>query len=381
MADTTSKKKSKVKSGKKREMVQDDATVKRAKQQLKRKAVESSEDEEPTVVEPTVANTPSKKRKIESSSSSSSSTSSSEKKAKASSDVEGFEEATATAEEEGGVLLSTKTFESLEVAQKTKDAIADFGHSNLTQIQALSIPHLLKGKDLLGQAKTGSGKTLAFLIPAIEVMVRSSFKPRNGTGAIVISPTRELSIQTYGVARELMKYHTQTHGLVIGGANRKAEADKLVKGVNLLICTPGRLLDHLHNTRGFQFGNLKCLIMDEADRILQIGFEEEMHQILKLLPTTRQTMLFSATMTKNVQELANVSFREKPIVVEVLLPLLHLRSIVTLAIENLFLKLPVPVSLVGSLEHKRSFYFIFFFIFLPKLKIILFPTRRKKEIR
>jgi len=181
----------------------------------------------------------------------------------------------------------------------------------------MAIPKLLEGRDLLGQAKTGSGKTFAFLIPAIELLVRASFKPRNGTGAIVISPTRELSIQTYGVVRELMKYHTQTHGLTIGGANRKTEAEKLTKGVNLIVATPGRLLDHLHNSRGFIYKNLKCLIMDEADRILQIGFEEEMHQILKLLPENRQTMLFSATMTKNVQDLANVSFREKPVVVEI----------------------------------------------------------------
>lgn len=101
---------------------------------------------------------------------------------------------------------------------------------------------------------------------------------------IIISPTRELSLQTYGVVRDLLKYHSQTHGLVIGGANRKAEADKLIKGVNLLVATPGRLLDHLQGTRGFIFKNLKCLIIDEADRILQIGFEEELRAIINLLP-------------------------------------------------------------------------------------------------
>src|SRR5205809_7464506 len=94
-----------------------------------------------------------------------------------------------------------------------------------------------------------------------------------GTGVIVVSPTRELALQIFGVARELMGYHSQTYGIVIGGANRRAEADKLSKGVNLLIATPGRLLDHLQNTQGFVFKNLKALVIDEADRILEVGFE------------------------------------------------------------------------------------------------------------
>ncbi|GMG39173.1 unnamed protein product [[Candida] boidinii] len=168
----------------------------------------------------------------------------------------------------------------------------------MTEVQARTIPPLLAGKDVLGAAKTGSGKTLAFLIPAIEILYSLKYKPRNGTGAIVITPTRELALQIFGVARELMANHSQTLAIVIGGANRRAEAEKLAKGVNLLIATPGRLLDHLQNTKGFIFKNLKTLIIDEADRILEIGFEEEMKQIVKILPNEkRQTMLFSATQT------------------------------------------------------------------------------------
>jgi ATP-dependent RNA helicase DDX18/HAS1 len=158
------------------------------------------------------------------------------------------------------------------------------GFTQMTEVQARSIAPALTGRDILGAAKTGSGKTLAFLIPAIELLSRAKFKPRNGTGAIVISPTRELALQIFGVAKELLKYHHQTFGIVMGGANRKAEAEKLQKGVNLIIATPGRLLDHLQNTKGFLFKNLKALIIDEADRILEIGFEEEMNQIVKLLP-------------------------------------------------------------------------------------------------
>lgn len=137
-------------------------------------------------------------------------------------------------------------FESLECNENIKKAIKDMGFTQMTQVQASTIPPLLEGKDVLGAAKTGSGKTLAFLIPAIELLVRKKFKSRNGTGVIVVSPTRELAIQIYGVVEELCKYTEHiTHGIVIGGANRKTEADKLVKGVNLLVATPGRLLDHL----------------------------------------------------------------------------------------------------------------------------------------
>lgn len=107
----------------------------------------------------------------------------------------------------------------------------------------------------------------------------------SGTGVIIISPTRELSMQTFGVLKELMKYHHHTYGLVMGGTARQAEAQKLSKGINILVATPGRLLDHLQNTPDFLYKNLQCLIIDEADRILEVGFEEEMKQIINLLPS------------------------------------------------------------------------------------------------
>lgn len=104
---------------------------------------------------------------------------------------------------------------------------------------------MLVCRDLMGAAKTGSGKTLAFLIPAVELMYKMRFMPRNGTGCIIISPTRELSMQTFGVLKELLKYHHHTFGLVMGGVNRHDEVKKLKKGINILVATPGRLLDHL----------------------------------------------------------------------------------------------------------------------------------------
>lgn len=221
---------------------------------------------------------------------------------------------------------------------------------------------------MLGGAKTGSGKTLAFLVPAVETLNALRFKPRNGCGVIVISPTRELALQIFGVAKELLEQHSQTFGIVMGGANRRAEAEKLSKGINLLVATPGRLLDHLQNTP-FVFKNLKALVIDEADKILEVGFEDEMRQIskppsissvfltrlfhnllfffkcalaalstretyivvylylarqllttsaaVKILPSDRQTMLFSATQTDKVEDLARISLRPGPLHINV----------------------------------------------------------------
>lgn len=208
-------------------------------------------------------------------------------------------------------------FSNVELSEPTQKAITEMNFTKMTEVQARCIPALLAGKDVLGAARTGSGKTLAFLIPAIELLYKMKFKPRNGTGAIIVTPTRELALQIFGVAKELLKYHNQTFGLIMGGANRKAEAEKLAKGVSLLIATPGRLLDHLQNTRGFVFKNLKSLIIDEADRILEVGFEEEMKQIVQILPKDRQTMLFSATQTTKVEDLARLSLKRAPIYINV----------------------------------------------------------------
>lgn len=209
-------------------------------------------------------------------------------------------------------------FADLELSAKTVSAIQEMGFETMTEIQRRGIPPLLAGRDVLGAAKTGSGKTLAFLIPAVEMLSALRFKPRNGTGVVVVSPTRELALQIFGVARELMAHHSQTYAIVIGGANRRAEAEKLGKGVNLVVATPGRLLDHLQNTEGFVFKNLKALVIDEADRILEIGFEDEMRQIVKILPKDeRQTMLFSATQTTKVEDLARISLRPGPLYINV----------------------------------------------------------------
>lgn len=203
------------------------------------------------------------------------------------------------------------------VSDNTLKAVQEMGFEHMTEIQHKSIRPLLEGRDVLAAAKTGSGKTLAFLIPCIELIYKLKFMPRNGTGVVILSPTRELAMQTYGVMKELMIHHVHTYGLVMGGSNRSAEAQRLANGVNIMVATPGRLLDHLQNTPGFMFKNLQCLIIDEADRILEVGFEEELKQIIKLLPKKRQTMLFSATQTRKVEDLARISLKKEPLYVGV----------------------------------------------------------------
>jgi len=216
-------------------------------------------------------------------------------------------------------IMSDVAFESLDgkVSAHTLKAIKEMGYTHMTEIQAQSIPPLLEGRDILAAARTGSGKTLGFLIPAIELIYKLKFMPRNGTGVMILSPTRELAMQTFGVLRELMQFHSHTFGLIMGGADRKTEAAKLSKGVNILVATPGRLLDHMQNCPDFIFKNVQCLVIDEADRILDIGFEEEMKQIIRLLPKKRQTMMFSATQTRKTEDLARISLKGEPLYVGV----------------------------------------------------------------
>ncbi|EPQ09677.1 ATP-dependent RNA helicase DDX18 [Myotis brandtii] len=114
-----------------------------------------------------------------------------------------------------------------------------------------------------------------------------------------------------------MTHHVHTYGLIMGGSNRSAEAQKLANGINIIVATPGRLLDHMQNTPGFMYKILQCLVIDEADRILDVGFEEELKQIIKLLPTRRQTMLFSATQTRRAEDLARISLKKEPLYVSV----------------------------------------------------------------
>ncbi|CCW66980.1 unnamed protein product [Phytomonas sp. Hart1] len=191
----------------------------------------------------------------------------------------------------------------------------DMKFTSLTGIQARCIPAALQGKDLLAEAKTGAGKTLAFLIPIVEIITRAGFRPSNGTAAIIIGPTRELCLQIEGVLLKLLKYFNGsiTFLCCIGGQNRKQESFKLVNGVMIVVASPGRLLDQLKLTDDWHTNNLLILAVDEADRVLDNGFEEDMREIVSLLPQQRQTFLFSATQTTRVEQLARISFQKKPV--------------------------------------------------------------------
>ncbi|VDP92418.1 unnamed protein product [Echinostoma caproni] len=204
----------------------------------------------------------------------------------------------------GTGLVLEGLFDELPISEPIKKALRAMGFTKMTEIQQNCLPQLLEHRDVMACAKTGSGKTLAFIIPVVELMLQLGLQPRNGTGAVIISPTRELSLQTYSVLREVTQFTSLRIGLIMGGSNRQTEAQNLEKGVTILVATPGRLLDHLTNTKNFLRHNLKALVIDEADRLLDIGFEVEMHQIIRLLPAVRQTMLFSATLNEKTRHLA-----------------------------------------------------------------------------
>ncbi|XP_014221984.1 probable ATP-dependent RNA helicase pitchoune [Trichogramma pretiosum] len=214
-----------------------------------------------------------------------------------------------------------RSFSSLKdkVSEDTLKAIAEMGFTKMTAIQAAAIPPLLDGHDLIGSAQTGSGKTLAFLIPAVELIRKAKFKHYNGTGCIIISPTRELSMQTFEVLKKLMATnHKHTCCLLTGGSRTTLdEVEQLKRGKNIVVATPGRLLYHLQSTKDFYFARLRCLIIDEADRILDDGFEKELKQIINILPKERQTMLFSATQNEKTVALGTLVLKASPIYIGV----------------------------------------------------------------
>ena len=197
-------------------------------------------------------------------------------------------------------------FADLPLSKRTRDGLQTAGYVTPTEIQKEAIPLALKGNDILGAAKTGSGKTLAFLVPVLEGLWRERWSSLDGMGALIISPTRELAYQTFEVLRRVGQQHNLSAALVIGGKDVKSER-KRIQSTNIVICTPGRLLQHMDETPNFSCSSLKFLVLDEADRILDLGFEKSMNAIIENLPAERQTLLFSATQTKSVRDLARLS--------------------------------------------------------------------------
>ena len=201
------------------------------------------------------------------------------------------------------------TFEDLPLSQPTSSGLKASHFKTLTEVQQRALPLGLRGFDILGAAKTGSGKTLAFLVPVLENLYRKKWTEYDGLGALILSPTRELAIQIFEVLRKIGRYHTFSAGLVIGGKSLQEERERLGR-MNILVCTPGRMLQHMDQTAAFEIGNLQMLVLDEADRIMDMGFQSTIDAIVEHLPQQRQTLLFSATQTKKVSDLARLSLRD-----------------------------------------------------------------------
>ncbi|KAL2827556.1 P-loop containing nucleoside triphosphate hydrolase protein [Aspergillus cavernicola] len=202
-----------------------------------------------------------------------------------------------------------EAFSDLPLSEPTISGLTSSHFKTLTDIQSRAISQALKGRDVLGAAKTGSGKTLAFLVPILESLYRKQWSEHDGLGALIISPTRELAIQIFEVLRKIGRYHTFSAGLVIGGKSLREEQERLGR-MNILVCTPGRMLQHLDQTAFFETHNLHMLVLDEADRIMDMGFQKTVDAIVGHLPPQRQTLLFSATQTKKVSDLARLSLQD-----------------------------------------------------------------------
>ncbi|CAO2841337.1 unnamed protein product [Amaranthus hypochondriacus] len=200
-------------------------------------------------------------------------------------------------------------FKQMPLSKKTKDGLRDSKFAKMTDIQRASLPHSLCGRDILGAAQTGSGKTLAFVIPVLEKLYKERWSPEDGVGCIIISPTRELASQLFGVLNSVGRHHGFSAGLLIGGRKGVDTEKERVNELNILVCTPGRLLQHMDETPNFECSQLQILVLDEADRILDTGFKKDMNAIISQLPKKRQTLLFSATQTKSVQDLARLSLK------------------------------------------------------------------------
>lgn len=205
------------------------------------------------------------------------------------------------------------TFENLNLIEPILKALRQEGYTSPTPIQEQSIPILLQGKDLLGCAQTGTGKTAAFSIPILQKLYKTDH--RKGIKALVLTPTRELAIQIGESFEAYGRYTGLKHAVIFGGVGQKPQTDALRSGIQILVATPGRLLDLI--SQGFiSLSSLDFFVLDEADRMLDMGFIHDIKRILKLLPARRQTLFFSATMPPEIETLAN-SMLTKPEKVEV----------------------------------------------------------------
>lgn len=195
-----------------------------------------------------------------------------------------------------------RSFQSMHLSRPIMKGLAELNFTSPTPIQSKTIPVALEGKDVVGSAVTGSGKTAAFMIPILE---RLLYRPRRTatTRVAVLMPTRELALQCFNVAKKLAQFTDITFGQAIGGLNSREQERQLKLRPDIVIATPGRFIDLERNSSAFAVNTIEILVLDEADRMLEEGFADELNEILSKIPRSRQTMLFSATMTTKVDEM------------------------------------------------------------------------------
>ena len=209
------------------------------------------------------------------------------------------------------------SFESLGLRAELVNAVSEKGYSDPTPIQRQAIPPILEGRDLMGGAQTGTGKTAGFTLPLLQRLM-SSGKPQKGRRAIralVLTPTRELAAQVSASVDTYGKHLPLKSTVIYGGVSINPQIQKLRKGVDILVATPGRLLDHV-SQRTVDLSTVDMLVLDEADRMLDMGFIRDIRKVLALLPRQKQTLLFSATFSNDIKSLAN-DLLNAPALVEV----------------------------------------------------------------
>lgn len=211
------------------------------------------------------------------------------------------------------------SFNDLQLIEPVLQALSDEGYTTPTPIQEQSIPVLLQQRDLLGCAQTGTGKTAAFALPLLQLMhmrqQQSAPEPRRRIKALILTPTRELAIQIEESFRAYGKYLDLRHTVIFGGVSQYNQVKSLRQGVDILVATPGRLLDLL-NQRHLTLQDIQFFVLDEADRMLDMGFVHDVKRIIAKLPVRRQTLFFSATMPPEIQQLAGILLKD-PVKVEV----------------------------------------------------------------
>ena len=214
-------------------------------------------------------------------------------------------------ETEAGVRYDFRSFDELELSKPLLRACKQLGYTKPTPIQSAVVPLAMAGRDLSASATTGSGKTAAYALPLLERLLHRS-RRHPMIHVLILTPTRELAVQVQSMVSNLAEFTDIRSALVVGGMSAAVQMSNLRSEPEIVIATPGRLIDHLHNARNFGLEDLSVLVLDEADRLLELGFKDELKELLRLCPHQRQTLLFSATMTDEVQKLAELSLT-KPV--------------------------------------------------------------------